>query len=230
MTLDLSFAERLDPKWQMLFGYYEDELRDIATLLDRAVDNGSSILPDPPDVIFRAFELTPFDEVKVLVVGQDPYPARQYAMGLAFSVPPSAALPLSLRNLFTEYHDDLGYPAPSTGDLTPWASQGMLLLNRTLTVREGSPGSHAGIGWETLTEGVVRQLALRPGKPLVAILLGAQAHDLAPVLHAGGVPTLRIAHPSPRSARRGFFGSKPFSRANRQLERLGAVPVDWRLP
>jgi uracil-DNA glycosylase len=140
-------------------------------------------------------------------------------------------LPRSLENIFAEYRDDLGYPTPSNGDLTPWAERGVLLLNRVLTVRPGNPASHRGKGWEVVTECAIRALAARP-QPLVAILWGRDAATLKPMLAAGDsrVVTIDSVHPSPLSAQRGFFGSRPFSRANALLVDLGAEPVDWRLP
>jgi uracil-DNA glycosylase len=140
-------------------------------------------------------------------------------------------LPRSLENIFTEYRNDLGYPAPSNGDLTPWAERGVLLLNRVLTVRPGNPASHRGKGWEVVTECAIRALAARP-QPLVAILWGRDAATLKPMLAADDsrVVTIDSVHPSPLSAQRGFFGSRPFSRANALLADLGAEPVDWRLP
>jgi uracil-DNA glycosylase len=143
-------------------------------------------------------------------------------------------LPPSLLNIFREYTDDLGYPAPATGDLVPWSERGVLLLNRVLTVRPGQPASHRGKGWEEVTEQAIRALAARPGAdgtghaPLVAVLWGRDARSLAPLLD--GVPLIESAHPSPNSADRGFFGSRPFSRANQLLEQQGAPPIDWKLP
>jgi uracil-DNA glycosylase len=177
--------------------------------------------------VLRAFT-QPFDEVRVLILGQDPYPTPGHAVGLSFSVPPELArLPPSLLNIFREYASDLGYPAPATGDLVPWTERGVLLLNRVLTVAPGRPGSHRGQGWEEVTEQAIRALAAR-GTPLVAILWGRDARSLAPLL--AGVPLVESAHPSPNSADRGFFGSRPFSRASRLLEQQGAAPVDWKLP
>jgi uracil-DNA glycosylase len=177
--------------------------------------------------ILRAFE-QPFDAVRVLIVGQDPYPTPGHAVGLSFSVAPETRpLPASLRNIFQEYQDDLGLPAPSTGDLTPWAQRGVCLLNRSLTVVPGQANAHQGKGWEPVTEQAIRALAARGG-PLVAILWGRNARTLRPLLE--GVPAVESAHPSPLSARNGFFGSRPFSRANELLAEQGAQPVDWRLP
>ncbi|MBE1530972.1 uracil-DNA glycosylase [Actinomadura algeriensis] len=179
------------------------------------------------NMILRAFT-QPFDDVRVLIVGQDPYPTPGHAVGLSFSVAPDVRpLPASLINIFREYSSDLGHPEPSSGDLTPWADQGVLLLNRALTVMPGKIGSHRGKGWEQVTEQAIRALAAR-GRPLVAILWGRDARDLKPML--GGVPCIESPHPSPRSADSGFFGSRPFSRANEILQKQGAPPVDWKLP
>jgi uracil-DNA glycosylase len=177
--------------------------------------------------VLRAFQ-QPFDDVRVLIVGQDPYPTPGHPVGLSFSVGPAVRpLPPSLGNIFREYQADLGYPVPATGDLSPWAERGVLLLNRVLTVQPGKPGSHRGRGWEAVTEQAIRALAARQA-PLVAILWGRDARNLAPLLR--GIPLIESAHPSPMSADRGFLGSRPFSRSSELLERQGAGPVDWKLP
>jgi len=179
------------------------------------------------DRVLRAFQ-QPLGEVRVLIVGQDPYPTPGNPVGLSFSVAPEVRrLPPSLINIFREYTADLGYPAPSTGDLTPWSERGVLLLNRVLTVEPGKPGSHRGKGWEEVTEQAIRALAARRS-PLVAILWGRDARNLAPLLD--GVPLIESPHPSPNSADRGFFGSRPFSRAGALLEQQGAEAIDWKLP
>jgi len=179
--------------------------------------------------VLRAFQ-QPFDEVRVLVVGQDPYPTPGHPVGLSFSVSPQTRpLPRSLVNIFREYAEDLGHPPPSSGDLTPWTERGVLLLNRVLTVQPGQPGSHRGKGWERVTEQAIQALVARD-KPLVAILWGRDAGTLRPLLSSGSVPWVESAHPSPMSADRGFFGSKPFSRVNELLAQQGAEPVDWKLP
>lgn len=189
---------------------------------------GRRYLPAGPNVL-RAFTF-PFDAVRVLIVGQDPYPTPGHAVGLSFSVAPDVRpLPRSLANIFAEYRSDLGYPEPSSGDLTPWAQRGVLLLNRVLTVQPGNPASHRGRGWEAVTECAIRALADR-GQPLVAVLWGRDASSLAPILSGGRSAVIESAHPSPLSASRGFFGSRPFSRANELLAGMGAEPVDWRLP
>ncbi len=176
--------------------------------------------------VLRAFK-QPFGDVRVLIVGQDPYPTPGHAIGLSFSVGAQVRpLPPSLVNIFREYTADLGYPEPACGDLSPWTERGVLLLNRCLTVEPRKPNSHRGRGWEEVTDQAVRALAARGG-PLVAILWGRQAQSLAPLLD--GVPLIESAHPSPYSADRGFFGSRPFSRANALLVEQGADPVDWSL-
>src|SRR4051795_2943172 len=187
---------------------------------------GHGYLPAGPNVL-RAFTF-PFEQVRVLIVGQDPYPTPGHAVGLSFSVAPDVRpLPGSLENIFREPHSDLGLPRPSNGDLTPWTRQGVLLLNRALTTAPRKPAAHRGKGWEEVTEQAIRALAER-GRPLVSILWGRDARNVRPLL--GPLPSVESAHPSPMSADRGFFGSRPFSRANDLLLRQGAQPVDWRLP
>ena len=177
--------------------------------------------------MLRAFQ-QPFADVRVLIVGQDPYPTPGHAVGLSFSVAPDVRpLPGSLVNIFREYGEDLGYPPPSNGDLTPWTEQGVLLLNRVLTVEPGQPGSHRGKGWEAVTEQAIRALVAR-GDAAGRDPVGPRRADLRPLL--GTAPCIESAHPSPLSADRGFFGSRPFSRANELLVAQGAEPVDWRLP
>lgn len=186
---------------------------------------GRGYLPTGANVL-RAFTL-PLARVRVLIVGQDPYPTPGHAVGLSFSVAPDVRpLPKSLVNIYRELHDDLGIaPAPS-GDLTPWFEQGVLLLNRVLTVRPGKPASHRGKGWEAVTQCAIEALAERGG-PLVAILWGRDAQSVQPWL--GAVPSIVSAHPSPLSAHNGFFGSRPFSRTNALLAEQGAEPIDWDL-
>jgi uracil-DNA glycosylase len=189
---------------------------------------GRGYLPAGQNVL-RAFTF-PFESVRVLIVGQDPYPTPGHAMGLSFSVAPDVRpLPRSLANIFTEYTSDLGHAAPASGDLTPWAQRGVMMLNRVLTVRPGTPASHRGKGWEAVTECAIEALVART-EPLVAVLWGRDAATLKPMLTAGGCMTIESVHPSPLSASRGFFGSRPFSRANELLAQKGAEPIDWRLP
>jgi uracil-DNA glycosylase len=188
---------------------------------------GRRYLPAGANVL-RAFT-QPFHDVRVLIVGQDPYPTPGHPVGLSFAVSPETRpVPRSLANIFREYRDDLGHPTPSNGDLTPWTEQGVLLLNRVLTVEPGKSGSHRNKGWEAVTEQAIKALVARDSEPLVAILWGRDAGNLTPWLT--DVPIVASAHPSPMSADRGFFGSKPFSRANTLIEELGGEPVDWKLP
>ncbi len=218
--------ELIDPGWAAALAPVADRIAAMGDFLRAEVAAGRSYLPPGPRVL-RAFE-QPLAAVRVLVVGQDPYPTPGHAVGLSFSVGPEVRpLPPSLVNIFKEYVDDLGLPPPSSGDLAPWAQRGVLLLNRSLSVAPGQPNAHQGRGWEAVSEQAIRALAARGG-PLVAILWGRNARGLTPLL--GAVPTVESAHPSPLSARGGFFGSRPFSRANTLLVEQGGEPVDWRLP
>lgn len=183
----------------------------------------SRILPSN-DLVLAAFQ-RPLADVRVLIVGQDPYPTPGHPIGLAFATSPKVRpLPRSLVNIYRELRDDLGIEPAPHGDLTAWADRGVLLLNRVLTVRAGAAGSHRGKGWEAVTERAIRALVARGG-PLVAILWGKDARKLSPMLC--DIPRIESAHPSPLSASRGFFGSKPFSRANAALQAQGATPIDW---
>lgn len=214
------------PSWLPVLAEQSDRIGAAGDFLRAELEAGRAYLPAGENVL-RAFR-DPLDSVRVLVLGQDPYPTPGHAVGLSFSVAADVRpLPRSLRNVFTELVDDLGVPMPRSGDLTPWTSEGVLLLNRVLTVAPGASGSHRGKGWEQVTEAAIRGLVAR-GTPLVAILWGRDAQSLAPLL--GEVPQIASAHPSPMSADRGFFGSRPFSRANEALRAQGAEPVDWRLP
>ncbi|MBN9111083.1 MAG: uracil-DNA glycosylase [Pseudonocardia sp.] len=213
--------------WAQALAPVADVVSDMGEFLRAEMAAGRRYLPAGADIL-RAFT-NPFDEVRVLIVGQDPYPTPGHAVGLSFSVAADTRpVPRSLANIFREYCDDLGHPMPSSGDLTPWAQQGVLLLNRVLTVEPGTPGSHRGKGWEAVTEQAIRALVARDAEPLVAILWGRDARNLVPLLE--DVPCIESAHPSPMSADRGFFGSRPFSRANDLLEEIGGDPVDWKLP
>jgi len=218
--------ELVDPGWADVLEPVAGGVAAMGEFLRAELAAGRSYLPAGANVL-RAFS-QPFDDVRVLIVGQDPYPTPGHAVGLSFSVGPDVRpLPPSLVNIFREYVDDLGFPEPATGDLSPWAEHGILLLNRALTVAPHRPAAHRGKGWEQVTEQAIRGLAAR-GTPLVAILWGRDARNLRPLL--GGVPCIESAHPSPMSARSGFFGSRPFSRANLLLVQQGAEPVDWKLP
>jgi uracil-DNA glycosylase len=217
----------VDPGWADALEPVAGRIAAMGAFLRAEVAAGRRYLPAGENVL-RAFK-QPFAEVRVLIVGQDPYPTPGHAVGLSFSVAPEVRrLPGSLVNIFREYSEDLGYPTPTTGDLTPWTERGVLLLNRVLTVQPGKPGSHRGKGWEEVTEQAIRALAARKTEPLVAILWGRDARTLVPLLE--GIPAVESAHPSPYSAANGFFGSRPFSRANQLLEQEGAQPVDWKLP
>lgn len=212
--------------WAEALAPVEDEIATMGRFLRDEVRAGRTYLPDG-DRVLRAFS-RPLADVRVLVLGQDPYPTPGHAVGLSFSVAPDVRpLPKSLVNIHRELVDDLGHEPPGTGDLTPWFEQGVMLLNRVLTVAPGSPASHRGRGWEAVTARAIEVLAARGG-PLAAILWGRDAQGLKPML--GPVPWVASAHPSPLSASRGFFGSRPFSRVDALLGEQGADPVDWRLP
>ncbi|MFP5022899.1 uracil-DNA glycosylase [Pseudonocardia phyllosphaerae] len=220
-------TEVVEAGWAEALAPVADTITEMGEFLRAEIAAGRRYLPAGANVL-RAFQ-QPFDEVKVLIVGQDPYPTPGHAVGLSFSVSPETRpLPRSLQNIFREYSEDLGYPAPATGDLTPWTERGVLLLNRCLTVAPGEPGSHRNKGWEQVTEQAIRALVARDADPMVAILWGRDARNLVPLLE--DVPCVESAHPSPMSADRGFFGSRPFSRANDLLEEIGGDPVDWKLP
>ncbi|WP_350259137.1 uracil-DNA glycosylase [Scrofimicrobium sp. R131] len=212
----------VDPGWARALAPVADTIAELGQMLRAELRDGQKYLPAGTDVL-RAFTY-PFDEVKVLLVGQDPYPTPGHAMGLSFSVAPGVEIPASLRNIYRELSDDVGPIAPTGGDLTGWARQGVCLLNRVLTVRPGQPGSHRGRGWEAVTQRAIEALVERD-RPLVAILWGKDAQSLLPLL--GSTPAITSVHPSPLSAYRGFFGSKPFSRANELLAQQGADPIDW---
>lgn len=199
---------------------WERFLKPKAINLLESISN-EDIAPSPEHV-FRAFEL-PLEEVRVVIIGQDPYPTLGHATGLAFSVDrEQRKIPASLRNIFNEYSSDLGYPTPLHGDLSRWSSQGVLLLNRTLTTEIGDAGAHASFGWSEITEAIAEELGKRD---VVAILWGAHAQELAKFFKY----RVKSVHPSPLSAYRGFFGSKPFSTANQLLESVNRRPIDWRL-
>lgn len=218
-------AELVEEGWAAALAPVAPRIAWLGELLRAEVAAGRPYLPAGADVL-RAFS-QPFDDVRVLIVGQDPYPTPGHPIGLSFAVDREVRpLPRSLQNIYRELHDDLGIPPAPHGDLSAWSRQGVLLLNRVLTVRAGSPGSHRGMGWEEVTEHAIRALVAREA-PLVAILWGRDARTLKPLLD--GIPVIESAHPSPLSARNGFFGSAPFSRANALLERAGAAPVDWRV-
>ena len=225
MTMAQPLSELIDPGWAEALAPVADEIARLGEFLRTETAAGRSYLPVGANVL-RAFTY-PLADVRVLIVGQDPYPTPGHAIGLSFSVDPHVRpVPRSLQNIYKELHEDLGLAIPMNGDLTPWASHGVMLLNRVLTVRSGVSGSHRGIGWEAITEVAIRALVAR-GTPLVAILWGRDAGTLRPLL--GSTPIVASAHPSPLSASSGFFGSRPFSRANELLVAQGAAPIDWSL-
>ncbi|MEV0374944.1 uracil-DNA glycosylase [Streptomyces sp. NPDC050636] len=222
----LPLNELVEPGWAEALQPAAGRIAAMGDFLRAEIAAGRTYLPSGANVL-RAFQ-QPFDEVRVLIVGQDPYPTPGMAIGLSFAVAPDVRrLPGSLENIFRELQADLGVGRPSNGDLTPWTRQGVLLLNRALTTEPRKPAAHRGKGWEEVTEQAIRALAAR-GKPLVSVLWGRDARNLRPLLD--GFPVIESAHPSPMSADRGFFGSRPFSRVNDLLVRQGAQPVDWQLP
>lgn len=215
-------TDRIHPSWVAALRPHFDTIESIGARID---SDETAHLP-ANDVVLRAFE-QPLDSVRVVIVGQDPYPTPGHAVGLSFSVNRDVRpIPRSLSNIYCELHDDLGIAPADHGDLSAWVDSGVLLLNRVLTVQSGNAGSDRGIGWEAVSASALTALANRGG-PLVAILWGKDAQSAAPVL--GKVPVIASAHPSPLSARNGFFGSKPFSRANELLVAQGGTPVDWRV-
>lgn len=218
-------AELVDPGWAAALGPVESQIAAMGEFLRAETAAGRRYLP-AGDRVLRAFTY-PLADVRVLIVGQDPYPTPGHPIGLSFAVERDVRpVPRSLANIYKELHDDLGIARAPHGDLTPWAEHGVMLLNRVLTVQAGASGSHRGKGWEAVTEAAIRALVARGG-PLVAILWGRDAANLKPLL--GSTPTITSVHPSPLSAHNGFFGSRPFSRANELLVAQGAEPVDWRL-
>jgi uracil-DNA glycosylase len=228
MSALLGLVERglVAPDWAEALAPVEGQIAAMGRFLREEIRAGRGYLPHG-DHILRAFS-RPLADVRVLVVGQDPYPTPGHPVGLSFPVAPDVRpLPRSLVNIYTELGTDVGARPPATGDLTPWFEQGVMLLNRVLTVRPGAPASHRGRGWELVTERAIEALVSRGG-PMAAILWGRDAQSLKPML--GSVPWVESVHPSPLSASRGFFGSRPFSRVNTLLEAQGGTPVDWILP
>lgn len=218
-------SELIDPGWAAVLQPVADRITGMGRFLRAEIAAGRSYLPAGQHIL-RAFA-GPLDRARVLVVGQDPYPTVGHPIGLSFAVERSVRpIPRSLANIYTELRSDLGIDTPDHGDLSAWTRQGVVLLNRVLTVRPGAPASHRGKGWEEITETAIRGLVARGG-PLVAILWGRDAQSLRPML--GEVPIVASPHPSPLSASRGFFGSRPFSRANELLTAQGAQPIDWRV-
>ena len=214
------------PDWAEALAPVDEQIATMGRFLREELAAGRTYLP-AGDRILRAFQ-RPLADVRVLIVGQDPYPTPGHPIGLSFAVERSVRpIPRSLANIYAELRDDLGIATPSHGDLTSWADAGVMLLNRVLTVRPGESASHRGKGWEEVTACAIRALVARGG-PLAAILWGRDAQSLVPMLD--GVPYVASAHPSPLSAQRGFFGSRPFSRVDRLLQGQGGEPVAWALP
>ncbi|MBN9154291.1 MAG: uracil-DNA glycosylase [Microbacterium sp.] len=227
MTLpELAEAGLIDSGWAAELAPVASDIAALGERLRGEVAAGRGYLP-AGDRVLRAFQ-RPLSGVKVLIVGQDPYPTPGHPIGLSFAVERHVRpIPRSLANIYRELQSDLGIPPAGHGDLSAWSDQGVMLLNRVLTVAPGAPASHRGWGWEKVTEHAIRSLVARGG-PLVAILWGRDAANLRPLL--GGTPIIESPHPSPLSASRGFFGSRPFSRANALLLEQGAEPVDWHVP
>ena len=218
-------SEVVEAGWAKALEPVADRIAAMGDFLRAEIAAGRRYLPEGANVL-RAFQ-QPFADVRVLIVGQDPYPTPGHPVGLSFSVAPDVRpIPRSLQNIYREYTADLDLPAPANGDLTPWSTRGILLLNRALTVSPGKPASHRGKGWEEVTEQAIRALVARD-QPMVAILWGRDAQNLRSLL--GQTPCIESAHPSPMSADRGFFGSRPFSRANAMITEQGGEPVDWQL-
>ncbi|HET8582994.1 MAG TPA: uracil-DNA glycosylase [Jatrophihabitans sp.] len=218
-------SDVVEAGWSAALAPVADRVAAMGEFLRAEIAAGRRYLP-AGEHILRAFG-QPFADVRVLIVGQDPYPTPGHPIGLSFAVERHVRpVPRSLQNIYRELQADLGVAPPAHGDLTAWAKHGVLLLNRCLTVAPGAPASHRGKGWEAVTDQAIRALAAR-GTPLVAILWGRDAQTLRPLLD--GVPAIESAHPSPMSADRGFFGSRPFSRANEALKAQGGDPVDWTL-
>lgn len=219
-------SDLVAPDWAEALAPVAEQVTAMGEFLRAEIAAGRGYLPAGENVL-RAFS-RPLSEVRVLIVGQDPYPTPGHPVGLSFSVARDVRpIPRSLQNIYAELEADLGIPPAEHGDLSAWFEHGVLLLNRCLTVRPGASASHRGKGWEVVTDRAIDALVERGG-PLVAILWGRDAQSLAPRL--GDVPCIMSAHPSPLSARAGFFGSRPFSRANEALVAQGGDPVDWRLP
>jgi len=229
----LSISELMAPDWADALRGQEPAIHAMGDFLRGEVSAGRGYLP-AGDKVLRAFS-RPMADVRVLIVGQDPYPTPGHPVGLSFAVERTVRpLPMSLQNIFRELSDDLGVKMSPHGDLTAWFERGVLLLNRVLTVRPGTAGSHRGKGWEPVTQAAIEALVARGGAsgpgPLVALLWGRDAQSLMPTLQSARVPVIASAHPSPLSASHGFFGSRPFSRANDALVAQGSQPVDWVLP
>jgi uracil-DNA glycosylase len=218
---------KIDPSWVEVLSPVQKALEGLEEFITAEQESQRQILPALSNIM-KAFQL-PFPDVTVVIVGQDPYPNPGDAVGLSFSVAPEQlSIPRSLKNIYAELQSDMGLEQPVSGDLSPWSKQGVMLLNRVLTVSAGAAGSHRGRGWEEVTECALRALNARVGIPLVAVLWGNDAQTAKPFLSHAAV--IESAHPSPLSASRGFFGSKPFSKVNSALKERGYNPINWALP
>ena len=213
--------------WLPLLGSEFDKpyWRSLQTFV--AAERAAGDVYPPADEVFTAFDLTPPEKVRVLILGQDPYPNPGQGHGLSFSVKPGVPIPASLRTRFKDLRDDLGIDPPASGYLAPWAAQGVFMLNTVLTVRAGEANSHKNQGWETFTDAVIRAVSDLPD-PVIFVLWGAQAQKKIPLIDTARHPVIQSAHPSPLSARTGFFGSKPYSKINVLLSRRGQPEIDWR--
>jgi len=219
----------LHPSWQAMIGSEFDQpyMQNLKEFLQAEKSTGKTIYPPGP-LIFNAFNHTPFDQVRVVIIGQDPYHGPDQAMGLSFSVPQGVKVPPSLVNIFKEIHQDLGLSMSGSGDLTPWADQGVLLLNATLTVEQAKAGSHQKKGWEQFTDSAIKALnAEREG--LVFVLWGSYAQKKGAVIDRTKHLVLESVHPSPLSAHRGFFGNRQFSTINDYLVNRGETPINWQI-
>lgn len=220
---------QIEESWKKVLKqeFAKDSFKQIVAFLKAERMAGKTIYP-PGSLIFNAFNKTPFDRVKVVLLGQDPYHGPHQAHGLSFSVQKGVAPPPSLINIFQELHNDVGVPVPDTGDLTPWAEQGVLLLNASLTVRAGEPMSHAKIGWADFTDAVIKKVSDEK-ENVVFLLWGKFAQEKQVLIDETKHLVLKAAHPSPFSADRGFFGCKHFSKTNKYLVKHGIDPIDWKL-
>ncbi|AUM11808.1 uracil-DNA glycosylase [Ketobacter alkanivorans] len=221
---------KIEPSWKqhLLPEFQQPYMTTLREFLLEQKKAGKVIFPKGEEY-FNAFNLTPFDQVKVVIIGQDPYHGPGQAHGLCFSVQDGVALPPSLQNIYKEIHADLGLPIPKTGNLTHWAQQGVLLLNAVLTVEQSKAAAHQGKGWELFTDAAIRELnEQREG--IVFLLWGSYAQKKGQIIDPKKHCVLKTVHPSPLSAYRGFFGCKHFSKANAYLESIGAMPIDWSVP
>ncbi|OBS93192.1 uracil-DNA glycosylase [Vibrio cyclitrophicus] len=207
----------------------KEYFQNVLTFVEQQRNSGKTVYP-PQDQVFSAFDMTPFESVRVVILGQDPYHGANQAHGLAFSVLPGVKIPPSLRNMYKELAQDIkGFEAPSHGFLESWASQGVLMLNTVLTVEEAKAHSHAKCGWESFTDAIIAELNQR-SEPIIFLLWGAHAQKKGQVIDAKKHHVLVAPHPSPLSARRGFFGCQHFSITNQLLSSIDQQPIDWRLP